>query len=411
MRRPAGSHTDRMKHMEVFTGKGTAMTGDRFPSEIKTYTDRKSGLRIKQLTDRHVNFHMYFTDNSFDGDSGSIYFFSDRCNGRGIYNLFHMDLDTGVMTQVTDEPEGVWLSTATKTRDSRYLVYWSGCRLKVMDTVEKTVKTVYEDHDMLVQNFSVSSDRKRIGFIRNEDVGAGQDGGPNYSGFKDKMYAIKDSRISVVHMDGTGFHDVWRDTNWLSHFQFSPDDPSLAMFCHEGPWNCVNQRIWLINMDSGDVWPCFRQGEEDCVGHEFWTKDGMIVFDNRGAGHDGTISSDRTQVFTPPSPGSRQPYFGIADKTGQVQRTVPMPFYCNHYMASPVKDEFVGDGTDDIVLIRMGTDGKPCLRVLANHNTTWLYQHSHCHPTFSWDGRKILYAADTDEGHCNLFLIEDWEQE
>ena len=88
-----------------------------------------------------------------------------------------------------------------------------------------------------------------------------------------------------------------------------------------------------------------------------------------------------------------------------------MPFYCNHYMANPVKDEFVGDGTDDIVLIRMGTDGKPTLRVLANHNTTWLYQHSHCHPTFSWDGRKILYAADTDEGHCNLFLIEDWEQE
>ena len=101
------------------------MTGDRFPSEIKEYTDPKSGLRIKQLTDRHVNFHMYFTDNSFDGDSNSIYFFSDRCNGRGIYNLFHMDLDTGVMTQVTDEPEGVWLSTATKTRDSRYLVYWS----------------------------------------------------------------------------------------------------------------------------------------------------------------------------------------------------------------------------------------------------------------------------------------------
>ena len=125
---------------------------------------------------------------------------------------------------------------------------------------------------------------------------------------------------------------VWRDTNWLSHFQFSPDNPSIAMFCHEGPWNCVNQRIWLINMDNGDVWPCFRQGEDDCVGHEFWTGDGMIVFDNRGAGHDGTISSDRTQVFTPPSSGGRQPYFGIADKTGQVQRTVPMPFYCNHYI-------------------------------------------------------------------------------
>ena len=53
------------------------------------------------------------------------------------------------------------------------------------------------------------------------------------------------------------------------------------MFCHEGPWNYVQQRIWLINMKTGDFWPCFRQTEDDCVGHEFWSQKGDIIFDNR----------------------------------------------------------------------------------------------------------------------------------
>lgn len=385
------------------------MKGQKFPSEMTRFRDSKSGLYITQLTRQGVNFHLYFTDNSFDQDGRTIYFFSDREQPKGVYNLFRMDLCTGEMIQVTDEPEGVWLNTVTKTRDGRFLAYWSGCRMKVLDTTTSAVWQVYEDHEMLIQNLSFSSDCRRIGFIRCENVGTKRDGGPNYLGFKEKMYAIKDSRVSVVNLDGTGFHDVWRDTNWLGHFQFSPNDPSLAMFCHEGPWNCVHQRIWLINMDSGAVWPCFRQREDDCVGHEFWTVDGRIVFDNRGKGHDGTISSNRRQVFAAEQQGAQQPYFGIADRSGQVCKIIPMPFYCNHYMANPVREEYVGDGVDDIVLIQMKEDGTPGLRVLANHHTTWLYQHSHCHPTFSWDGKKILYAADTDEAHCNLFLIEDWE--
>ena len=32
-------------------------------------------------------------------------------------------------------------------------------------------------------------------------------------------------------------------TDWLNHLQFSPTDPTLLMFCHEGPWHKVD-RIW-----------------------------------------------------------------------------------------------------------------------------------------------------------------------
>lgn len=38
--------------------------------------------------------------------------------------------------------------------------------------------------------------------IYNEDVDALPDGGPNYAGFKEKMFATKDGRIAVVRLDG-----------------------------------------------------------------------------------------------------------------------------------------------------------------------------------------------------------------
>ncbi len=107
---------------------------------------------------------------------------------------------------------------------------------------------------------------------------------------------IKDGRVTAAYTDGSGWFDVYKDTHQLGHFQFSPDDPTLGTFCHEGPWNLVTQRIWYLDFVSREAKPCFRQGEIDAIGHEFWTQDGLIFFDDRGPGHDGTITSDRTQA-------------------------------------------------------------------------------------------------------------------
>lgn len=382
------------------------MIGTRYPSEMRTYIDSKSGYKVTQLTEKGVNFHFYFTENSFDLDSNIIYFLSNRGYGGEIYNIFHMDLTTGIMTQMTDESEGILINTSTKTPDSRLIAYIVGNKIKVLNTQTGEIRTVFESLGMLIHNVSFSSDQSKIGFIQNEDVDAIPDGGPNYAGFKEKMFATKDGRVSVINVDGTNYRDVFRDTHWLSHFQYSPDDNSIATFCHEGPWNYVHQRIWIINMDTGEVIPCFRQKEDDCVGHEFWTRDGNILFDNRGAGHDGTISSNKTQVVTKEVHTDTSPYFGFADKKGNVYKTIEMPFYCNHYHANNDNTLFVGDGVEDIVLIKPQEGKLPKIKILANHNTTWLYQRSHCHPTFSWDCKKILFAADTDEHHCNIFVVE-----
>ena len=384
------------------------MIGTVYPSEKRTYTDEKSGARITQLTNQGINYHFYFTENSFDLDGKTIYFLSNREHeGTEICNLFKMDLDSGEMVQLTDDPLGVEVGRITKTPDGEYVAYVTGSQLRLYNTKTGENKLLYEEKNhMLLQNLSFSCDKQWIGFNRNEDVDALPDGGPNYAGFKEKMFATKDGRVSVIRLDGSEFHDVFRDTHWLSHFQFSPDNPDIAMFCHEGPWNYVQQRIWMINMNTGDIWPCFRQTEDDCVGHEFWAQNGDVIFDNRRGGHDGTISNSKSQVYASEHVSAEIPYFGFAHKDGKVYRKINMPFYCNHYFANGDLSMFAGDTVDDILLIQPAEDGTAKMKILAHHNTTWHYQRSHCHPTFSWDGKKLLYAADTDEWHDNLFLVD-----
>jgi oligogalacturonide lyase len=152
--------------------------------------------------------------------------------------------------------------------------------------------------------------------------------------------------------------------------------------------------------------PCFRQSEQDSVGHEFWTQDGYIFFDDRGPGHDGTITSHRTQAVATDvrvNENAMVPFVGLADRKGNVVRRIDMPYYCNHYHANPDNTLLVGDDVDDLVLIDI-SGAETRLEVLCNHRTSWHTQDAHCHPTWSWDGTRILYASDHG-GRINLYLV------
>lgn len=398
------------------------MIGQTWKSELREFTDAKTGRKVTQLTQTGNNVHLYFTENSFDAQRNEIIFLSDRGSRedklpheRPHYNVFRMNLDSGEMVQLTDEPMRVDnedrtagpVANVTKTPDSQIIVYRTGNRLCKLEPASGKITTLYEE----LGNYglgaaSIAANRRYVAFGRNETVNVAD--GPNYTGFKDRFYLIKDGRITLAFLDGSGAFDVLKDTHQVGHFQFCPTDPTIGSFCHEGPWNLVTQRIWLLDFIAREVKPCFRQDERDSIGHEFWTNDGLLFFDNRGPGHDGTITSDRTQAVATGVAVKQQedfePFVGMADRFGNIVRRINMPYYTNHYHANPDHTFLVGDDVDDLVLIDI-RDDQPSLKVLVNHKTSWHTQSSHCHPTWSWDGRRILYASDLG-GKVNLYMLE-----
>ncbi len=381
------------------------MIGQTYPSELKTYKDPETGRTIRQLTQGpYENYHLYFTDNSFTLGDKEIYFMSNRPHaGTEIFNFCKMDLETGIITQVTDEPDGILTLNHTKCPDSTILVYIVGRQLKKLDTVTGELSVIYEAPEgTTISSPFISPDKKTVGIIRSERLDKYKNAA-NYGGFRESFYLIKRSWVILVNLDGTGCRTIVRDSCWCNHFQFSPLDPNIALFCHEGPWNLVNQRMYLVDCTSLEITPCFRQEKDDCVGHEFWTRDGYIFFDNRGKGHDGTITSNRVQIFEGDVDESAA-YVGLADSKGNVLKTIPMPYYCNHYHANNDNTLLVGDQTDHLVLIDIHDEQHPAIKTLCNHGTSWTYQRTHCHPTFSWSCDQILYTSDRD-GVCNIYSI------
>ena len=67
-------------------------------------------------------------------------------------------------------------------------------------------------------------------------------------------------------------------TDWVNHLLFSPTDPDLLMYCHEGMWQKVD-RIWLIHTDgTHNTLIHKRSMAMEIAGHEFWGLDGQTIW-------------------------------------------------------------------------------------------------------------------------------------
>jgi len=71
---------------------------------------------------------------------------------------------------------------------------------------------------------------------------------------------------------------ILKSTDWVNHLLFSPTDPTLLMYCHEGPWHKVD-RLWTIRTDgTGNTLVHHRTMAMEIAGHEFWSADGSTIW-------------------------------------------------------------------------------------------------------------------------------------
>ncbi len=72
--------------------------------------------------------------------------------------------------------------------------------------------------------------------------------------------------------------DILKEHEWINHLQFSPTDPSLIMFCHEGTWHEVD-RVWTVRTDGTGLKKIHsRTMNMEIAGHEFFSADGKMIW-------------------------------------------------------------------------------------------------------------------------------------
>ena len=129
---------------------------------------------------------------------------------------------------------------------------------------------------------------------------------------------IKTSEVKVIH----------RENNWLDHIQFSPTDPDLLLYAHEGNWEMVD-RMWTMRLSNPVPELVYKRTEpHEIVGHEFWGPDGKTIWFQQ------TFRDLKKGYLT-----------GKDLASGKLtQYAIPTNATSIHYTISPDGTFFVGDG-------------------------------------------------------------------
>jgi oligogalacturonide lyase len=118
----------------------------------------------------------------------------------------------------------------------------------------------------------------------------GRDSYPGKGDMMERRLAARlPMQLFVLDVKTGGMTTILRSTDWLNHLQFSPTDPTLLLFCHEGPWHKVD-RTWTIRTDGRDLTQIHhRTMNMEIEGHEFFSGDGRQVWYD--------LQTPRSEVF------------------------------------------------------------------------------------------------------------------
>lgn len=371
------------------------------------YRDEYSGREILRLTDYlgHSN-HFYFTDPCWLASGRSLLFTSDRANRSNIYRY---DLDDHAITQLTDfaerrRPHACWSEANAR------LYFWDGRSLMELDPASFNERVIYEAPLGMEpgERANPTADGRYVISKLQEPLATGDAGiSFAYSGFRRLHRQRPLTRITRTDVATGETEIIHEDRRYITHLNTSPALPHIMTFCHEGPWDLVEQRIWGLNIETGASWKIRPQddGLDLAVGHEYWFADGERV-GYHGARRDGTgdhvfgfITWDNRDHVERDFP-FRSTHFHSLDETLVVGDGSPAAVFTHQGVAQPFIQLFRWNGT--------AYEGP---RILAYHRSTFNDQHAHPHPRFTPDGASILYTSDLT-AYSNMYLVEigDFEE-
>ncbi len=366
--------------------------------------DPDTGVEVTRLTPPEVTCHRnYFYQKCFTND-GSKLLFAGEFDGN--WNYYLLDIAAAEAVQLTegtgDNTFGGFLSPDDK---SLYYVKNERTLLEVnLETlVEREVYRVPADWVGYGTWVANSDCTKLVGIeISKEDWVPLND----WKIFHDFFHKGPNCRLLRVDLQTGESAVIHQEKNWLGHPIYRPFDDNTVAFCHEGPHDLVDARMWMVNEDGSNVRKVKEHAEGESCTHEFWVPNGSsLMYVSYLKGQQGrTIYS-----YNPDN--------------GENTEVMQMPA-CSHLMSNFDGSLLVGDGSgtpvdvkdtsgytidNDPYLYAFDVAKKSYFRV-ARHDTSWATfansrQVTHPHPSFTPDDSAILFSSDKD-GKPALYIAK-----
>ncbi len=253
-----------------------------------SWVDPDTGHRVVRLTKEPGSASLYFNQNGYTPDGKRLVYTTPG-------GISVLDLQTREAKQVVEGR--VRLIDAGRKNERVYYIRDGAAWWTDIDTGEShklgpvpprgSIATVNADETLLAGTFIEGTQGQDYGGGRSQPAsGAAAQAHPldqprnKGQMMEERLAAHLPMAMYTMNVKTGEVKTIHRATDWLNHLLFSPTDPTLLMFCHEGPWHKVD-RIWLMRTDGGEPKKVHtRTMAMEIFGHEFWSKDGKtILFD------------------------------------------------------------------------------------------------------------------------------------
>lgn len=355
------------------------------------------------------NLSFYFHNNPFIGNK-MVYYSSNKNNVAGVakqeistvvspnrqIHLLNLDdFSSKQLTNHSNPMNGEIVQAASgqvyyQIKDSVFTVNAHSGKVNLVyvfpDDFKASITTVNADGTLL--GGAKSSDQEKELFRLN----------PGKSSYFNIIYEAKLPRtLFTIDIKAKTLHKLHTDSAWLNHVQFSPTDPNLLMFCHEGPWHKVN-RIWTLQIKTGAIELMHKRTMDmEIAGHEWISQDGNYIWYD--------LQQPRSQTFF---------VAGVNLKDGTRKKySLERNEWSIHFNTSRDQQWFAGDGGDPgqvakapdgqwIYLFKPTGDKFASTRLVnMKHHQYKLEPNVH----FSPNGRWVIFRANF-EGIENIYAVE-----
>jgi oligogalacturonide lyase len=254
----------------------------------KSWIDPDTGHRVIRLTNEPGSASLYFNQNGYTPDGKRLVYTTPD-------GISALDLATRSAKQVVQGR--VRLIDAGRKNNRVYYVRDGAAYYTNIDTGEArkiadlprrgSISTVNADETLLAGTY-IEGDGRDYNNQRPAQPSGSQTAArqghsleqPKNKGqmMEERWAARLPMGLYTVNINTGEIKTIHKANDWLNHLLFSPTDPTLLMFCHEGPWHKVD-RIWTIRTDGSQVKKIHtRTMAMEIFGHEFWSADGKTIW-------------------------------------------------------------------------------------------------------------------------------------
>jgi oligogalacturonide lyase len=298
------------------------------PIERYEWIDADTGHRVIRLSREAGTASLYFHQNAYTASGDKLVVTTPQ----GIATI---ELKTGKLELIVAGRA----SSLIVGRQSRQVFYLKDGAVMATHLDTKATREITRNAALRTgSGFAINADETLLGgslmvggrsFTPRTARPAGADEYPSKGQMMEDRWAAKlPMALYTINIKTGEVKEFYHATDWLNHVQFSPTDPTLMMFCHEGPWHKVD-RIWTIRTDGSDKKLIHKRTMEmEIAGHEFFSADGKTIWYD--------LQTPKREVFW---------LAGVNLATGKTTRyRVPREQWSVHFNIAPNGKLFAGDG-------------------------------------------------------------------